>query len=190
MRLVQERRPVAPLIRRPAVRAALTAAAVVVALDQFTKSLVTARLGSDDQIRLLFGVRIVHVSNRGMAFSVGNGGSAWRVAVISLVLLVVLASVVRRELRRPLDDPRAPSVAQGLTFGVLFGGALGNVIDRIVRSPGWGRGAVVDFVDVRFWPVFNVADAALTCGCIALAVITLRRSADTDDVRDVARCRR
>ena len=49
------------------------------------------------------------------------------------------------------------------------------MIDRFWRHPGWGRGAVVDFVDVRVWPVFNVADAALTVGCLALVATTIRR---------------
>ena len=161
---------------RPSILAATGATLAVVAFDQITKAVVAAELGPQEEVRLWFGVRLVRVANRGMAFSVGNGGGAWRVAVIAVVLLALLAWVGRRELARPADDSRAPSVGQAITFGVLFGGAMGNVIDRLIRAPGWGRGAVVDFVDVGFWPVFNVADAALTCGCVAFAVLSWRRA--------------
>jgi signal peptidase II len=52
--------------------------------------------------------------------------------------------------------------------GLVLGGAVGNLADRVVRAPGLLRGAVVDFVDLRWWPVFNLADAAITCGCLLL----------------------
>ena len=47
--------------------------------------------------------------------------------------------------------------------------------DRLFRSPGLFRGAVVDFVDLRWWPVFNVADAAITVGCVALVLLSMAR---------------
>jgi signal peptidase II len=50
----------------------------------------------------------------------------------------------------------------------VLGGALGNLGDRMFRGPGMLRGAVVDFIDFRVWPVFNVADAAITVGCLLL----------------------
>jgi signal peptidase II len=62
-----------------------------------------------------------------------------------------------------------------VALGLVLGGAFGNVGDRIFRSPGFLRGAVVDFVDVGFWPVFNLADSAITCGCILLLLTTWSR---------------
>ena len=60
---------------------------------------------------------------------------------------------------------RAPvAVALGLVLGVAFG----NMADRVFRAPGFLDGGVVDFVDVGFWPVFNVADSAITVGCLLL----------------------
>jgi len=52
----------------------------------------------------------------------------------------------------------------------VLGGALGNLMDRLFRSPGFLKGAVVDFVHVSSFPTFNVADSAITVGAIALAV--------------------
>jgi signal peptidase II len=66
--------------------------------------------------------------------------------------------------------------AIAVALGLVLGGALGNLADRLFRSPGFGRGSVVDFVDLRWWPVFNVADAAITCGCVVLVLLSLGRS--------------
>jgi signal peptidase II len=67
---------------------------------------------------------------------------------------------------------RAHSRAQVVLLGIVIGGALGNLVDRAFRAEdGWLSGAVVDFVDVQWWPVFNVADAAVVCGGIALVVL-------------------
>ena len=57
-----------------------------------------------------------------------------------------------------------------LALGSVLGGACGNLIDRALRTPGWGRGAVVDFIDLQFWPVFNVADMAIVIGVLLLSV--------------------
>ena len=46
--------------------------------------------------------------------------------------------------------------------GLIVGGAVGNLLDRLFRRPGWLRGGVVDFIDVQWWPIFNVADIAVT----------------------------
>ena len=51
-------------------------------------------------------------------------------------------------------------------LGGIIGGALGNLTDRLFRGAGWGRGAVVDFVDLGWWPIFNLADASITVGLV------------------------
>lgn len=48
--------------------------------------------------------------------------------------------------------------------GLLIGGAVGNILDRLFRGDGWMRGAVVDFIDLQWFPVFNLADSAVTIG--------------------------
>jgi len=83
------------------------------------------------------------------------------------VALVVVLFVVGRSV-----DRRSVAVALGL----VLGGALGNLADRVFRAPGFGRGSVIDFVDLRWWPVFNVADAAITCGCVLLVLLSVGRS--------------
>lgn len=143
-------------------RFALVVGAIVV-LDLITK-LVAERvlprtagvpiLGDAFQLRLVF--------NEGAAFGLNVGEhSRWIFMGLSVTAIVVLASMLRST--RPGDWLRFYALA------AICAGALGNLIDR-VRSP---RG-VVDFLDVGVgalrWPTFNVADMAVTCGAIALAL--------------------
>ncbi len=131
------------------------AAAVLVA-DQLTKAWAVAAL-EDGPVSVLGPVRLALTRNKAGAFGLG-GAFVPLLAVGATVLVVVL--VTRGDLvSRPLV-----AVAAGL----VLGGAFGNLIDRMVRGPGLLRGAVVDFVDLRWWPVFNVADSAITCGCLLL----------------------
>ena len=148
------------------------------AADQASKALVVAKIRAGRKIDVLLGVRLVRVSNRGMAFSLGNSRGSGVVVVVLVVLVVVavLVWVVRRELTRPPGEPGAATTAQAAVFGMILGGAIGNLVDRFFRHPGWGRGAVVDFVDTRIWPVFNIGDAALTLGGVALVFLAFRRS--------------
>ena len=65
--------------------------------------------------------------------------------------------------------------------GCIFGGATGNVLDRVFRGDGFMRGAVVDFIDLRWWPVFNVADIGIVCGAIALAYNMITTKPETSE---------
>ena len=131
-------------------------AAAVVAADQLTKLWAVAAL-EDGPVSVLGPVRFALTRNKAGAFGLG-GAFVPLLAVGATVLVVVL--VLRGDLvRRPLL-----AVASGL----VLGGAFGNLVDRVFRAPGLLRGAVVDFVDLRWWPVFNLADSAITCGCLLL----------------------
>ena len=69
----------------------------------------------------------------------------------------------------------APNRATAIAFGSIAGGALGNLADRLFRSgEGFLGGAVVDFIDVQWWPVWNVADMAIVVGAAALVALTSR----------------
>jgi len=58
-------------------------------------------------------------------------------------------------------------------MGALLGGALGNLSDRLFRAPGLGRGHVVDWIQLPHYPVFNLADAAVVCGAIAMVLLSV-----------------
>ena len=147
-------------------------AAVVLALDVATKVLVVARLEGEEPVRLLGGQLLLQVSrNPGAAFSVGTGAT-W---VFTAIAVVVVAVIVR-------TAPRLRSVGWAVSLGLLLGGATGNLVDRVLRAPGPGRGAVVDFIDFQVWPSFNVADSAIVTGGL-LAVLLSFRGVELDGSR-------
>jgi signal peptidase II len=142
----------------------------VVAVDQFSKELVLSNISDDERIQIVGPVSLVRRFNTGGAFSVADnrrGLFPWIVSVLVAALLVWFVRAIRR------DDQRVRGLSL-IAISAMVGGALGNQIDRLVRGPGWNRGAVVDFLATGFWPVFNFADSALFCGAITIAVLALR----------------
>ena len=109
-------------------------------------------------IDLVGSLRLSLTVNYGSAFSLANG----RGPLISLLALVIVAVLLRsgRNATRP---------AMAVAIGLVLGGAIGNLLDRAFRAgDGFLGGGVVDFVDLQWWPVFNVADAAIVVGAVLL----------------------
>ena len=147
-------------------------AAFVLALDVATKALVVAELEGRRTIELLGGQLLIRVTrNSGAAFSFAEGYTI----VFTLVAVGVIVVIVR-------ISRRLYSSAWALSLGLLLGGATGNLLDRLLRSPGPGRGAVVDFLDFQVWPSFNVADSGIVVGG-ALAVLLSFRGVELDGTR-------
>ena len=142
------------------------AAAIVVALDQLTKHWALAAL-ADGPIDLVGSLRLNLVFNDSAAFSLG-GGNTTVIALIGVGLVSVVVTMGLRAERR----------AWALGLGILLGGALGNLADRAFRDgDGFLGGRVVDMVDLQWWPVFNLADAALWVG-VGVVVVASRRVAE------------
>ena len=147
----------------------LILAALIVVLDQISKSIALARLIPGHPLVLAESwLSLTLVMNPGLAFGLlGTIAPAWRwvVAALSIVALLVLARVALRVLP-------TGGVLSVIAVGLIFGGAVGNLIDRA------RFGAVVDFVDVHWrgyhWPAFNVADSAITVGVGLLAIEIIR----------------
>jgi signal peptidase II len=127
-------------------------AVAVVAVDQLTKWW-AARTLDDRNIDVFWTLRFHLSHNTGMAFSRGQNWGPL-IGVVALVIVVVLLLSVKRTSNRLSE----------ITVGLIIGGAIGNIIDRLVRHPGWLRGGVVDFIDFQWFPIFNVADMAITIG--------------------------
>ena len=140
--------------RRTVLRAALVAA-VALAVDQITKAMVRAELAPGEHRDLLPGIDLVYVRNRGIAFGLLSEGGVLLVLVAAAALVALMAFFVTH-LERPLV---------WLPTGLLIAGAAGNLIDR-ARD-----GAVTDFVDLPWWPAFNVADICITVGVLALLYV-------------------
>lgn len=153
------------------------AVVVVLAVDQLTKWWALNNLieGPKD---LIWTLRLRLAFNTGMAFSTGSGAGPI-IGAIALCIAVALVFFARR----------IESRFQLLLVGMIIGGAFGNVIDRLMRvgelgsQSGFMGGAVVDFIDLQWWPIFNIADAAVVVGGIALA-LTSFREVDDDEGAD------
>jgi signal peptidase II len=133
-------------------------AAVVFALDQATKYLVVQNLplwGSwslTPSLARLF--KLTFITNTGAAF-----GMFPQLGTIFMVIaILVIAGIIAFHHRLPIE-----SVWVRVSLGLQLGGAMGNLLDRILR------GYVVDFVDIGFWPIFNVADVSIVVGVGILA---------------------
>ena len=130
-------------------------AAGILAVDQGTKALVRAGIEPGERDGIFPGVELVHVRNRGIAFSLFEGGGVLLVIVAGLAVAALLVFFARHT-RRPLV---------WLPTGLLLGGAAGNLLDRA------REGAVTDFVKLPLWPAFNVADMCVTFGVLALLYV-------------------
>jgi signal peptidase II len=141
--------------------------ATVLVLDVVTKGLIRSHFGLNQQVDVLGSViRLTYIHNPGAAFGLSFGPWSRQIFLpLSALALAVLAALY-------WFTP-APQKVRLLAIALICGGALGNLVDR-VRSP---RG-VVDFVDVGLgamrWPVFNVADVAVTTGAIVLVLALWR----------------
>ncbi len=134
-------------------------AAAVLTLDQVTKSLVRQHLPLYEPympIEWLEPIVVLrHIHNTGAAFGLFPGGATIFMGVAVLVVLGIIYYYGR------LDSP--PAFLR-VAMGLQLGGALGNFVDRLMHD-----GAVTDFIDFGFWPVFNVADSSIVVGTIILA---------------------
>ena len=134
----------------------LIVAAVVVAIDQVTKSLALEALSGRAPVELFWTLRLRLSFNSGAAFGLGRGVTPF-LTVAAVVLLVVLLGASRT----------ASSPLARIALGLVVGGAMGNLADRLFRGHG---GAVVDFIDFQWWPVFNVADIGISVGAVLLVL--------------------
>ncbi|MBN2624098.1 MAG: signal peptidase II [Acidimicrobiales bacterium] len=142
----------------------LAVAGIVLALDQLTKAWAVDVLGDGHTIDLVGSLRLRLTLNYGSAFSLGDG----RGPLISVLALVVVGILLRTG-----RNATRPSMAVAL--GLVVGGAFGNLIDRAFRAGGgFLGGGVVDFIDLQWWPVFNLADSAIVVGALALFALQWR----------------
>lgn len=143
-------------------RRAIVLIVLVLILDRLTKIAAERMLSLHDSvpvIRGIFHLSLVH--NTGAAFGLFRNFVFLLVLVSVLVLFLVWRSLVKAHRLSHLSSYRLP-------LSLIFAGAVGNLIDRVFF------GFVIDFLDFRVWPVFNIADSAITMGAILLGVSLLR----------------
>ena len=150
--------------RRPLFVALVGAAVLVYLADQLTKAWVSANLEPDQPRELVGSVLQLNLTrNPGAAFSIGTGAT-WVLTVIACAVVVFIVITARR----------LGSRGWAVALGLLLGGSLGNLTDRIFRAPGPGRGHVVDFLQLPYWPIFNIADSAIVSAAVLIGLLAFR----------------
>lgn len=131
----------------------------LIILDQLSKWAIKAYMAVGESVPLIKGIlSLTYVQNQGAAFGMLQGKTTF----LLLCSIIVLATVMVMNFQGNL------SPAWQVLTGLVAGGAAGNLIDRL------GFGYVVDFLDLGWWPVFNVADSALCCAVVFILILTFR----------------
>ena len=131
----------------------------IVAADQFTKFLTVANIALGEELPFLPGLlQFTYVQNTGAAFS-SFEGQQW---LFALIFAVFTGLILWEYYKKPMGF----SKFERWCIAAIYGGGLGNMIDRV------RMGYVVDMIETTFmdFPVFNVADCFITCGCALLMV--------------------
>ena len=147
------------------VRYSLLIAGVVVVLDQWSKRWALNALADGRSRHVIWTLDWNLTFNSGMAFSRAQGIGPYIGAVAFIVVVVMLLSVRRTGGRSSI-----------IAVGLVVGGAVGNISDRLFRGEAWLRGSVIDFIDLRWWPIFNIADMGVTIGGVLLLLAAVFES--------------
>lgn len=138
-------------------------ALVVLIADQLSKNYVLhAFMPGESKIAIPHLLWWTYIQNTRGAFGL-FGDTAWLLIAMAVVVLGIFWWAFR--------DLTGRSMLARVAFGAIVGGAIGNIVDRLHYH------FVVDFIDLRWWPVFNIADSCVTLGVVALVVASLRRDA-------------
>ena len=147
----------------------LALSAIVIGLDQLTKSWITSGFQLGDSITITSFFNLVLAYNTGAAFSFLAGAGGWQ-RVFFIAIAVIASIVIVYLMRKPQN-----ATLMNAALALILGGAIGNVIDRV------RLGHVVDFIQVHgagyYFPAFNVADSAITVGVALLIWDSFRKPA-------------
>ncbi|MGD1118662.1 MAG: signal peptidase II [Dehalococcoidales bacterium] len=141
-------------------------AVLVIVADQLTKFWIRTHLAYGEVLFDIGVFRVVHVQNTGASFGILTGHTLVIIIAVFLEMLLILAVVYLFRNRLSSLDSMLMRVGAGL----IFGGAIGNQVDRLAR------GYVTDFIDFKWWPAWNVADASAVVGTIIVAYCILFHS--------------
>lgn len=138
-----------------------SAALSIVILDQLTKFIVRQNFQLGQSISIIKNIfHLTYIANSGSAFGLFKGYNLFFMLFSIAVIGIAIYST-----KRISGDEKALQLAVGL----LLGGTIGNLMDRIFH------GSVIDFLDFRIWPVFNVADSAVTISAIFLIILLWKK---------------
>ena len=137
-------------------------AVLVIIVDQLSKCILSHYLSLHRSVPIIkhcFHLTLVH--NTGIAFGMLKGNSHF-ILLVTVVGLMLIVWHLKKEFADNLTKQQGVALCEMIAVGLILGGALANMIDRL------RLGYVVDFLDFRIWPVFNVADSCITVGALIL----------------------
>jgi signal peptidase II len=143
--------------------------------DQLTKAIVTSRLDLGDEVHVVGPFSLHHVTNSGIAFGLFASATSIVILLTSVAVAWMLYFFARSGARHPVLP---------VALGLVIGGSVSNLVDRV------RLGHVTDFLDVRYWPAFNLADTFIVVGVAALLlalVLSDRKAARPGRVREATR---
>ncbi|MDI6758664.1 MAG: signal peptidase II [Candidatus Omnitrophota bacterium] len=137
---------------------------IILSLDQLTKFIVTQNLYLNQSLPVVKGIfHISLIHNRGAAFGIlKNQAPVFFIVTAIFAIILICFDLSKNSLKK----------VYSISLSLILAGALGNLIDRLFF------GYVIDFLDFRIWPVFNIADSAITIGAIMLGWLILKDSKD------------
>ena len=143
----------------PSARQLTLMVSVIVLADQWSKSWAVNALSDGHTIDVVWTLRFALGFNSGIAFSQAQDLGA----VVGLIAMVAVVMLARAAIR-------ATTALSTYGLALITAGAIGNLADRLFRGDGWLHGHVVDFIDFQWFPVFNIADSAITVGAAVLII--------------------
>ena len=134
---------------------------ILLFVDQFSKYIIRQKMSVAESIPVIKSIfHITYVENTGIAFGLFPQGRSLFI-VISLIIILGIIFFERRKVIKSLKER--------VCLGLILGGALGNLVDRL------RFGFVIDFLDFRIWPVFNLADSGVCIGGILMVFFLLKK---------------
>mgnify|MGYP000252200332 CR=1 FL=1 len=139
-------------------------AALTWGLDVASKIWAVNNLSARNPAKLLGSFfQLTLVRNSGAAFSFATGATI----IFTVISLLAAVAII-------YYSPKITSQGWAIALGLVLGGVLGNLTDRLLRSPGFLKGEVIDWLELTHWPVFNLADSAIVIAAFLAIVLSIR----------------
>ena len=133
---------------------------IIITIDQVTKYLVNTKISLNSSLEIIPGIIFIsHVKNSGAAFGVFQN----RTNILIVISVIAIILIIILKIKLNLD-----SIFYNISLGFILGGAIGNLIDRIIF------GEVIDFLHLRYFAVFNVADSFICIGFGIVIILILK----------------
>lgn len=134
---------------------------LILCIDQISKAVISSKLSPGESIPVIKNIlHITFIKNTGAAFGLFKS-SIYFFITVSIVAVIIIGNILLKGIR---NDKFFKNFLFNFALILIISGAIGNLMDRIVLR------YVIDFIDLRIWPVFNFADSAITTGTALLVI--------------------